>query len=104
MGREGATLRFMAWREPSAARESPARGPAAAQFLMGAMAEEGWGQAPDYVEAYTWYSLAAPRVTEAKAVHPKYDPVAARDSLATRMNRHQIERAEKKVLEWQSSR
>jgi hypothetical protein len=31
MGLEGATLRFMAWREPSAARESPARGPAAAK-------------------------------------------------------------------------
>ncbi len=79
------------------------RGHAAAQYLMGAMYLEGWAVKSDYVEAYKWYTLAIPKAAEAKAVDRKFDPVPARRRLAAKMNRSQIELAERRAREWRKS-
>ncbi len=80
------------------------QGHAAAQFVVGAMYQEGWGLKRDYVEAYTWYTLAMAKRRQVMAVNEKFDPTAARQVLAKKMNRHQIERAEKKAKAWRPAR
>ena len=80
------------------------QGHGAAQFVMGAMYQEGWGLKRDYVEAYTWYTLAMVKRRQVMAVNEKFDPTAARQVLAEKMNRHQIERAEKKAKAWRPMR
>lgn len=80
------------------------RGHAAAQFVMGAMYQEGWGVKRDYVEAYTWYTLAMAKRLQVMAVNDKLDPTAERQALGKKMNRHQIQRAEKKAKAWRPAR
>ena len=80
------------------------QGHGAAQFVMGAMFQEGWGLKRDYVEAYTWYTLAMAKRPQVMAVNPRLDPTAARQALTKKMNRHQIQRAEKKAKNWRPVR
>ena len=80
------------------------QGHAAAQFVVGAMFQEGWGMKRNYVEAYTWYTLAMAKSRQVMAVNEKFDPTAARQVLAEKMNRHQIQRAEKKIKAWRPVR
>lgn len=80
------------------------RGHAAAQYLIGAMYREGWAVKKDFVEAYKWYTLAIPGAAEAIAVDPKYDPLEARDRLARKLNRSQIDLGERKAREWREAR
>ena len=80
------------------------QGHAAAQFVMGAMYQEGWGLKRDHVEAYMWYTLAMAKRLQVMAVNDKFDPTAARQTLGEKMNRHQIQRAEKKAKAWHQRR
>ena len=80
------------------------QGHAAAQFVMGAMYQEGWGLKRDHVEAYMWYTLAMAKRLQVMAVNDKFDPTAARQTLGEKMNRHQIQRAEKKAKAWRQRR
>lgn len=80
------------------------QGHAPAQYVVGAMYQEGWGLKRDYVEAYAWFTLAAAKREQVLAVSDRMDPEAARRTLADKMNRHQIERAEKKAEAWRPGR
>ena len=65
-----------------------------AQYLLGAIHDEGWGIQPDVVKAYAWYTKALPRRDAVLAFNAKFDPRAARDHLAKRMNSQQIREGE----------
>lgn len=76
------------------------QGHAPAQYLLGAILEEGWAGKPDFIEAYKWYSLAVPKAAQVLAVDSHFDTAAALDKLAKRMNRLQISRAKQKIAKW----
>ena len=80
------------------------QGHPAAQFLMGAMYGEGWGVKKDPVEAYKWFSLAMDNEEAVLAVNKKYDPTARRNALGAKMNRSQIDEAEKAAEAWRRAR
>ncbi|MCK5166537.1 MAG: sel1 repeat family protein [Rhodospirillaceae bacterium] len=79
-------------------KEAAAQGHPVAQHILGAMYEEGWGVTQDYIVAYMWYKLAAPKAAETIAVNRSYDTVKSLKKLKTKMNRYQIEEAEKRIL------
>ncbi len=81
-------------------RKAARQGHAPAQYLMGAMYDEGWGLNRSYVDAYMWYTLVLDKAAEVAAVDPRFDPVAARRKIAVKMNRAQIELAEKRARNW----
>jgi TPR repeat protein len=81
-------------------RQAAERGHAAAQYVVGAMYAEGWGRDRDTVTAYMWYSLALGDVASVRATNPVFDPEKARATIAGKMNRAQIERAEAMVRDW----
>lgn len=71
------------------------KGHAASQYLLGTMFVEGWGVKQDYIQAYVWLKRALPNRAEAMAVHKKYDPALKLKKLKARMNKFQIDQAEK---------
>ena len=81
-------------------RKAARQGHATAQFLMGAIFEEGWTGKRDLVEAYKWYSLATSAATEVTAFDKHFDPVAARARIKAKMSRLQIDRAEDLIKGW----
>ncbi len=79
-------------------RQAAKQGHPVAQYILGAMYEEGWGVTQDYITAYTWYKLASPKAAETIAVSRSYNPVKSLEKLKEKMNRYQIEEAEKRIL------
>ncbi|MDH5187599.1 MAG: sel1 repeat family protein [Rhodospirillaceae bacterium] len=79
-------------------RQAALQGHPVAQFILGAMYEEGWGVTKDYITAYTWYKMAEPNSEETIAVNRNYNPTRALEKIKSRMNRYQIEEAEKIIL------
>ena len=75
-----------------------------AQFLLGAMNEEGWGRRRDLVKAYKWYTLALEREAEVRAINTQYDPFASRAGIEAKMNRAQIEEALAAAAAWKKAR
>ncbi|HER26803.1 MAG TPA: sel1 repeat family protein [Rhodospirillales bacterium] len=76
------------------------KGHLVAQYLLGAMYEEGWVNGRDFVEAYKWYTLALPGRDAAIALNPLYDPRRALDRLIPRMTKFQIRRAKQAIKDW----
>jgi len=74
------------------------KGHAASQYLLGSMYEDGWGVPLDYIKAYVWLKRAIVHKAEALAVHKRYDPEKKIKILMKKMNRFQIEEAEKRLL------
>jgi TPR repeat protein len=58
------------------------------------MYQNGRGLPLDYIEAYTWFSLATAQGNRAA--------IEARKSLAKIMTKHQVSVAEARVSEWQT--
>lgn len=75
------------------------KGHAAAQYLLGSMYAEGWGAPQDSIVAYIWLKMAAAKAPEALAVHPKYDAVKKLEAVKAKMNKFQIEEAERRLAE-----
>lgn len=73
------------------------QGHAAAQYLLGAIYQEGWGVPKDLITAYMWQKLALPSRDEAMAVHKKYDPQKKLKVLMDKMNNYQIDEAERRL-------
>lgn len=78
-------------------RQAAAQGHGAAQYILSSMYEEGWGIKRDLIKAYIWMKLAANKREEVLAVNKKYDPVKKMKILVKKMNRFQIEEAEKQL-------
>lgn len=72
----------------------------AAQHVVGLAFADGWGVKRDMVEAYKWLTLAVPHRAEVLGFSADYDPVAARDRLAKRMHRFEVEQGEKRARDW----
>ena len=81
-------------------RKAAGHGHSTAQFLMGAIFEEGWTGKRDLTEAYKWYSLAIPAAAEVMAFDKHFDPAAARARIQAKMSRLQIDRAKRLIKEW----
>lgn len=71
------------------------RGHPVAQYLMGIMYQEGWGVKRDLVEAYKWLTLAIPHAARIKAHNAQFDPRGQRERLMVKLNRTQINNAER---------
>ena len=54
----------------------------------------------DLVEAFKWISLALPNAKIIEAYDTAFKPVRARKKLLLRMNRSQLERADKLIAAW----
>jgi len=80
------------------------QGHAAAQYLLGAVYQEGWGVSKDLITAYMWLKLALPHRDEAMAVHRKYDPQKKLAALKVKMNNYQIEEAERRLSDLKKPR
>lgn len=80
-------------------RQAAAQGHPVAQYILGAMYEEGWGVTKDYITAYMWYKMAVPKAEETIAANRNYNPVRALEKIKSKMNRYQIEEAEKRILQ-----
>lgn len=78
-------------------QQAAAKGHGAAQYILSSMYEEGWGIKRDLIKAYIWMKLAANKREEVMAVNKKYDPVKKMKILVKKMNRFQIEEAEKQL-------
>ncbi|MEQ8506899.1 MAG: tetratricopeptide repeat protein [Rhodospirillales bacterium] len=78
-------------------RSAAMRGHPVAQYLMGVMYKEGWGVKRDLVEAYKWLFLAAPQTKQIKAHNPQFNPQKEREALMVRLNRTQINMAERRA-------
>ncbi|MDH5488720.1 MAG: sel1 repeat family protein [Rhodospirillaceae bacterium] len=79
-------------------RQAASQGHPVAQFILGAMYEEGWGVTQDYIVAYMWYKMAEPKAEETIAVNRSYNPTRALEKIKSKMNRYQIEEAEKRII------
>lgn len=77
--------------------KAASQGHAAAQYLLAAMYEEGWGVPKDLITAYMWTKLSLPHRAEAMAVHKKYDPAKKLKDLLRKMNKYQTEEAERRL-------
>lgn len=73
------------------------KGNADAQFNLGYMYANGQGVPQDYVQAHMWVNLAASRETDPEL---RSAAVKARDSLAAKMTREQIARAQQLARDW----
>ncbi len=78
-------------------RQAAKQGHAAAQFILSSMYEEGWGVKRDLITAYIWMKLAVNKREESLAVNRKFDPVLKMKNLRKKMNRFQVEEAEKRL-------
>lgn len=78
-------------------RDAATRGHAVSQHILGSMYQEGWGVKRDLIMSYIWYTLAAPHVEETVKVNRRYNPVTSLEHLKEKMNRYQIEEAEKRL-------
>ncbi len=85
-------------------KQAAAQNHAISQYLLGAMYENSWGVKQDYIRAYIWYKLAAPKTEVISKINRRYNPVRALQSLQTKMNRYQIEEAEKQIKAMQAKR
>ncbi|MDH3335686.1 MAG: sel1 repeat family protein [Rhodospirillaceae bacterium] len=79
-------------------RQAASQGHPVAQFILGAMYEEGWGVTQDYIVAYMWYKMAETKAEETIAANRNYNPIKALEKIKSKMNRYQIEEAEKRIL------
>ena len=78
-------------------RKAAEKGDADAQHNLGFMYHHGHGVPQDYVQAHMWINLAASRETDPKQ---RGVSVTARDTLAAKMTREQIARAQRLAGEW----
>ena len=76
-------------------RAAAMRGHPVAQYLMGIMYQEGWGVKRDLVEAYKWLTLALPQAAQVRSYNPQFDPRGRREQLMVKLNRTQINQAER---------
>lgn len=76
-------------------RAAATHGHPVAQYLMGVMYKEGWGVKRNLVEAYKWLSLAAPQAARIKAYNAQYDANGERERLMVKLNKTQINHAER---------
>jgi len=79
-------------------KQAASKGHAAAQYILSSMYEEGWGVKRDLITAYVWLKLAMNKRDEALAINKKFDPVLKMNRLRPKMNKYQIEEAEKRIL------
>jgi hypothetical protein len=80
------------------------RGYAPAQYVYGALLEQGWGVRRDLVAAYVWYSLAAkvdPKVLQ--AISMNFDAREAVSKIRRRLSEHDLFKAEKMLRDWKSA-
>lgn len=75
------------------------KGHAAAQFILGSMYIEGWGIKRDLIAAYAWLTLAEEKRDQALAINKRYDPAKKLITLTPKMNKFQIQEAEKLLVE-----
>ena len=80
-------------------RAAAQKGHPVAQYLMGIMYKEGWGVKKDLIEAYTWLVLAAPQAPRIQAHNPQFNPKKEREQLMVKLNRTQINAAERRAKE-----
>ncbi len=73
------------------------QGYAFAQFALGSMYEKGQGVPQDYVQAHTWYNLAASRSPPGT---DRDNAVKNRDIVAAKMTPAQIAEAQRLAREW----
>ncbi|MCW8914516.1 MAG: sel1 repeat family protein [Magnetovibrio sp.] len=78
-------------------RQAAKQGHAASQFILSSMYEEGWGVKRDLITAYIWMKLAVSKREESMAINKKFDPVQKMKILRKKMNRFQVEEAEKRL-------
>lgn len=75
---------------------SAARGGyAPAQYVYGALLEQGWGVKQDMIGSYVWYGLAAredPKILE--AVSMNFDARVALETVRRKLNNHDLRKAE----------
>ncbi|MEG3618895.1 tetratricopeptide repeat protein [Magnetovibrio sp. PR-2] len=83
--------------------QAAAQGHGAAQYILSSMYEEGWGLKRDLIKAYIWMKLAVNRRDQVIAVNKKYDPAKKIKILVKKMNRFQIETAEKQLKKMAAS-
>tara|TARA_R110000787_G_scaffold262422_2_gene367862 strand:+ start:12886 stop:13635 length:750 start_codon:yes stop_codon:yes gene_type:complete len=78
---------------------SAARGGyAPAQYVYGALLEQGWGVKQDLISSYIWYGLAAredPKILE--AVSMNFDARAALETVRRKLNNHDLRKAEEQL-------
>jgi TPR repeat protein len=72
-----------------------------AQFRLGTLYEAGFGVAKDYVQADTWYTIAAS--AEKITATEREEAIRWRDSIEKRMNPEQIAEAKRRAQEWKPS-
>lgn len=78
------------------------RGHAPAQYVYGALLEQGWGVKQDLIEAYVWYALAAkedPKVLE--AVSMNFNARQAVETVRRKLNGHDLAKAERRLKKWE---
>ena len=83
------------WFQKAAGRDHPM-----AQYYLGEMYEKGAGVTLDHIEAFKWYSLANRKAREVMASDAQLDPERLLTSLKARMNKSQVDAAEKAVGAW----
>ncbi len=77
------------------------RGHAPAQYVYGALLEQGWGVKQDLIEAYVWYALAAkedPKVLE--AISMNFNARQAVETVRRKLNGHDLAKAERQLKKW----
>lgn len=72
----------------------------AAQYMMGRLNEAGFDGEPDLITAYMWFTLADQERDRVRAFDSRFDTQSALAALANKMNRNQIEAAEKAAAAW----
>ncbi|WP_339860582.1 tetratricopeptide repeat protein [Thalassospira alkalitolerans] len=76
------------------------KGMHAAQFMLGAMTERGWGVEPDYADAYYWLRRSAlGPITLPPGVELDMDPVTAIANLEPKLRPEEIRRVDKRLQE-----
>jgi TPR repeat protein len=76
------------------------QGWARAQKALGLMYYNGWGVPQDYVQAYTWFNLAASNYDRAQQEDERNGMLKNRDIVAAEMPPAQIVEAQKLTREW----
>jgi hypothetical protein len=77
------------------------RGYAPAQYVYGALLEQGWGVKQNLVDAYVWYALAArenPKVLE--AISMNFNARQAVETVRRKLNGHDLDKAERRLKKW----
>ncbi|CCQ74074.1 tetratricopeptide repeat protein [Magnetospira sp. QH-2] len=81
-------------------RKAADRGHPVAQFLLGAMYEEGWGIDEDLITAYVYYRLASRDKPRLKAESDRYKIDEVLQRLEGRMSRFQKEQGDRRLAAW----